>query len=232
KEITIALSLNGLYNYIMGDTAECPSLETCALANWKANSHLAFAFIASSITSSECPFPDMSKSTATNWYTLREHHQSEGPVCQVQLLQQALSIQCTKDTPLPEMAEKICALIEHTFAMGDIQADLLCCIALLNSLSDNFPHARSIISWDIAASSLSAPYGSKDIKLFLENEQSLLENDQHGGSKNHATFTAQSKSSKLPNAPICTNANCGKLGHTKQYCIKPGGGMAGKSLEE
>ncbi|KAF8219320.1 hypothetical protein L208DRAFT_1551817, partial [Tricholoma matsutake] len=151
---------------------------------------------------------------------------------QVQLLQQALSVQCTKDVPLPKTTEKICTLIEQAFAMGDIKADLLCCIALLHSLSDNFPHAQSIISHDIAALTDAAPYGSKDIHLFLENEQSLLENDHHNDSRSHIALTAQSKNSSPTNVPICENSVCGKRGHTKAYCIKPGGSMAGKTVEE
>jgi hypothetical protein len=66
-------------------------------------------------------------------------------------------------------------LIEHTFSMGDIKDDLLCCITLLNSLSEHFPDACSIISRDIATLTESTPYTSKDIHRFLENEQSLLE---------------------------------------------------------
>jgi hypothetical protein len=51
--------------------------------------------------------------------------------------------------------------------MGDTKADLLCCIALLNSLSEHFPHARSIISRDITTLTESTPYTSKDIRRFL-----------------------------------------------------------------
>lgn len=144
----------------MGEIQEPDSTKQHALVNWKANSRLAYAFIALSISP-----------------LLQDHHQKEGPICQVQLLQQALSVQCTKDVPLPKTTEKICTLIERAFAMGDIKADLLCCIALLHSLSDNFPHARSIISRNITALTDAAPYGSKDICLFLDNEQFLLEND-------------------------------------------------------
>ncbi|KAF8226336.1 hypothetical protein L208DRAFT_1501050 [Tricholoma matsutake] len=38
--------------------------------------------------------------------------------------------------------------------MGTVISDLLCCIALLNSLSSHFPHAHSIISCDIAAAQI------------------------------------------------------------------------------
>jgi hypothetical protein len=123
EEITIALSLNGVYEYVAGTVPEPPTSDIHSLANWTANSRLTYVFIASSIVSLERPFIDMKKGTNTNWETLRKCHQAEGPVRQVQLLQQALSTQCTNDTPLPEMADKICALIDRAFAMGDIKPD-------------------------------------------------------------------------------------------------------------
>ncbi|KAF8221466.1 hypothetical protein L208DRAFT_1531995 [Tricholoma matsutake] len=232
EEITIALSLNGLYEYVTGDITEPTSMEPWALANWKANSRLAYAFLASSISPSKHLFIDIKKGPDVNWTTLKDRHQKEGPVHQVQLLQQALSIQCMKDIPLPETAEKICNLIERAFSMGDIKADLLCCIALLNSLSDNFPHACSIISRDIAASTAASSYGSKDIHLFLENEQSLLKNDQRNDSRSPVALTARTKPPKSSNVPTCGNPVCKRTGHTMEYCIKPGGGMAGKTIEE
>ncbi|KAF8218472.1 hypothetical protein L208DRAFT_1064996, partial [Tricholoma matsutake] len=166
------------------------------------------------------------------WETLQARHQKEGLVHQVQLLQQALSIQCTKDTPLPETTDKICALIECAFAIGDIKADLLCCIALLNSLSEHFPHAHSIISHDIMASTDTSPYTSMKIHQFLENEQSLLENDARNNFCPFVTPTAHTKLTRPSNRLICSNSTCGKPGHTIKYCIKPGGGMAGKTLTE
>ncbi|KAF8233884.1 hypothetical protein L208DRAFT_1553889, partial [Tricholoma matsutake] len=166
EDISIALSLNGLFEYVTGEVPEPASNEPHALSNWKANSRLAYAFIASGVASSECSFLDSSKSVKTNWEILGNHHQKEGPVRQVTLLQQALA-KCTPNTPLPEMAEWICMLIEHAFAMGDITSDLLCCITLLNSISSHFPHAHSIISCNIAASMPSAPYTSKNIHFFF-----------------------------------------------------------------
>ncbi|KAF8223138.1 hypothetical protein L208DRAFT_1079099, partial [Tricholoma matsutake] len=197
--------------YITGDLPQPTSVEPRAHSNWRANSCLAYAIIASR--------------------ALRAHHQKEGLVRQVALLQQALSIQCTTNTPLPKTAEKICMLIERAFAMGSITPDLLCCIALLNSLSANFPHAHSIISCDIAVSMVSAPYTSKDICLFLENEQSLQENDHHIYNTHSLTLAVSSKPPRSTSAVICSN--CKHPGHIIPYCVsKRGGGMEGKTIEE
>jgi len=118
EEITIALSLNGLYKYVAGTITKPTTSETHALINWKANSHLTYVFLASSIIPSECPFIDMEKDMTVNWEALCKQHQNEGPVCQVQSLQQVLTIQCTTKTPLLKMAKKICAFIDHVFILN------------------------------------------------------------------------------------------------------------------
>jgi hypothetical protein len=59
KDVTIGLFLNDLYEYVTGDVKAPPAIEPRALSNWKANSHLAYAFLASSVSSSECSFMDI-----------------------------------------------------------------------------------------------------------------------------------------------------------------------------
>lgn len=137
-----------------------------------------------------------------------------------------------KETPLPETTNKICTLIKCAFAMGDIKADLLYCIVLLNSLSEHFPHARSIISCDIAASTDALPYTSMKIHQFLENKQSFLENDSCNVFYSLVALTARTKLTKLSNGLLCSNPICKKTSHTIEYCVKSGGGIAGKTLDE
>ncbi|KAF8234927.1 hypothetical protein L208DRAFT_1545397, partial [Tricholoma matsutake] len=116
--------------------------------------------------------------------------------------------------------------------MWDIKPNLLCCIALLNSLSEHFPHACSIISCDIMASTDASPYTSMKICQLLENEQSLLENDVCNDFRPSVALTAHTKPTRPSNRLICSNSTCAKSGHTIEYCIKPGRGMAGKTLTE
>ncbi|KAF8226337.1 hypothetical protein L208DRAFT_1210823, partial [Tricholoma matsutake] len=62
--------------------------EPWALSNWKANSCLAYAFLASRVVPSEHSFLNPSKSAKETWESIQERHQKEGPVRQVTLLQQ------------------------------------------------------------------------------------------------------------------------------------------------
>ncbi|KAF8230748.1 hypothetical protein L208DRAFT_1473729, partial [Tricholoma matsutake] len=138
----------------------------------------------------------------------------------------ALSIECSNDILLPKTADQICTLIECAFAMGDIKADLFCSIALLNSFSDNFPHACCIISCNIPNSTHKSLYTSNNIHHFLENKQTLLENDQCTENKSYIALAAHTKPQKTSNSLICSNPVCKKTGHTIEFFIKSGGGMA------
>ncbi|KAF8233379.1 hypothetical protein L208DRAFT_1267078, partial [Tricholoma matsutake] len=70
EDITIALSLDGLFEYIMDDIEQPPDTEPRALSNWKANSHLAYAFLASGVAPSECSFLNPSKSAKETWESI------------------------------------------------------------------------------------------------------------------------------------------------------------------
>src|SRR5687767_10923535 len=110
-----------------GDTPPVPlpppniSLEPRALANWKANDCLATALIMSTLTHSERAFVNEDGGSKECWDAILKHHQNEGSVRQVMLLQQALTMRCTKETPLPETADKICEAVERAFSMGDVK---------------------------------------------------------------------------------------------------------------
>ena len=81
EEIIIALSLNGLYEYITGTIPEPATSEHCAHSNWNENSCLVYAFLASSVAHTEHSFLDISQNVSINWNILKERHQNEGPVC-------------------------------------------------------------------------------------------------------------------------------------------------------
>ena len=71
-DVTIALSLNGLYEYVSGDTSPPPDTEVRAAANWASNARIAFAFLASSVATGERLFLDMTKGPNANWKVLQD----------------------------------------------------------------------------------------------------------------------------------------------------------------
>ena len=109
--------------------------------------------------------------------------------------------------------------------MGDISKDLLKCIALLSSLGSEFAHLRSIITRDISAATSSKPFTSIQLRTYLNGEQSLLDSDNKRANVDSIALPAHVK-----NVIVCTN--CKRNGHVTTYCISPGGGMAGRSIDE
>ena len=113
--------------------------------------------------------------------------------------------------------------------MGDFTADLFRCITIINSLED-FPHIHSSILRDLRASSKDKVYTSKDIRHYLESEQTLHAATEKPHSASDIALSARTSNVKSSNIPTCSN--CKRLGHSNQYCISPGGGMAGKTIQE
>ena len=213
----------------------CYYRTTCK--NRLANDRQAWSIIARSIDPSECTYIRLkgggattAKAACTN---LKAWHENEGPIHQVNLLQKALAAKCTKDTSLPETGRQICKDIKQAFAIGGLNQDLLCCIALMNALED-LPHLCTTVSTSLT-NSKSSSYTSEDILLLLETEQSLCNMDALKRNRNNqiiesTALAAQSKLPKSTNIPTCSL--CKRPGHTNAYCVMPEGGMAGKMIAE
>src|SRR6266550_8154627 len=121
-------------------------------------------------------------------------------------------------------ATKAYQLAKRTLAMGDLTADVMACLFILSSLT-NYAHLRTTVNHSISQSTKEKPYTPTDIIRLLENEQRLLNADKSTSSPATALL-AKTKS----NVPSCSN--CKRPGHSADYCISPGGGMAGKTIEE
>jgi hypothetical protein len=237
RAFTNFIMLAGLYDYVFDPPLQPPQVtEPKAYKNWKDNDRLACALIAGALSDAEQDLLDQTKVAKACWLGLKGHHQNEGPVKQVTLLQNALSTKCTRSEPLTVTVKTICEAIDRAFSMGDITPNLLKCIAILNSLSgEQFTTARSMILWDISASTTAKPYTSANIHDFLETEQTLLDSDKKTATQSSIALVAKSTPPKARDIPTCTNCTGhGKhgRGHIAKYCVQPGGGMVGKPIEE
>jgi hypothetical protein len=220
------LTITGLISHALG-TARVPDpSEIFATENWEANDNLAQAVILSTLLKEEWDFAEPLRGAKACWDSLIAHHQNEGPIRQVQLLQEALSLQCSKTSPLTTTASQIRTAVARAFEMGQLTQDLFTCIALLNSLSD-FPHLRSLITRDLSESTASAPYTSTRILTLLENEQRIIVSDQK---RNEAIALASQTITAKHVSTVCSN--CKKPGHGPNYCVAPGGGMTGRTIDE
>ena len=224
------LTINGLLSYILGERARpSQSTEPRAYENWIENDCFAFTAIAMNVSDDDEAELDMEKGSKAAWDTLRDRHQNEGPIRQVDLLRTALNMKCKKGTPLPQTCREIYDAVDQAFAMGDFTVDLFRCIAIINSLKD-FPHICSSILHDLRTSTKDKEYTSKDIRHYLESEQTLHAVTEKSTTTSDIALAARTSNAKSFNVPTCSN--CKHQGHSNQYCISPGGGMAGKTIQE
>ncbi|KAG5723846.1 hypothetical protein E4T56_gene9843 [Termitomyces sp. T112] len=166
----------------------------------------------------------------------RAHH--KGPVKQVALVREALSTYAPISEPIETTAHKICELFDRAFAISSIDKSLLKCIALLNSINDkSFESVQTQVLRGLADSTTEKPYTSSDIRKLFQTidslatllkpssfDTALLTRDSKGHTHNH--------SPGYPCCEVCFAQGLPCHGHTKEWCIRSGGGMARKTIEQ
>ncbi|KAK2467749.1 hypothetical protein APHAL10511_000044 [Amanita phalloides] len=225
-DILIALTLNGLDEYIEGTlTQPNATSEPRTHANWKANNQLAHGFLLQYIDSRERDHVKDTTSAKACWDALKNRHEKEGPVGQLQLLTQALQMTFLNDKTLPKTAAVMDDLISRAFVAGDITRDVITSLVFLHGMN-SLPHLQSVINHNLSMATKEKPYKPTDILRLLENEQRLCDTGRNPTTSTSIALTTKSSCQ----CPTCSN--CKKLGHIADYCISSGGGMVGKTIEE
>lgn len=186
---------------------------------------MAHGFIATAVEHAELAYIPRSIGPKAAWDLLKKRHEREGPIRQVTLLHQALSIPFMDETPMPETATAICALINRAYTIGDVNKDVFCCIAMLGALK-NFPNIQSIVSRDIGNTTVEKPYTSTDLRCFLDNEHTLKQSNKlmtgNSNANSPTALAAQTTTTQVKRErPICDN--CKKPGHIGRWCAAKGG---------
>jgi len=166
------------------------------------------------------------------WEALKKVHLAEGPVKQMELIRGAFN------TPIPRTKDQLAVVrkihddIQRAFDMpGGLSKDAFSCIVLLTMLGDGHEHTRAIILRDMQAATTDKPFLPRHIFSYLDSDTQLL----LGTTATSTSATAIALAAKTPprnRVSTVTCGNCKKPGHTDPYCISPGGGMAGKTIEE
>jgi gag-polypeptide of LTR copia-type len=151
---------------------------------------------------------------------LRKTHEQS----QMILVKKAMEMRFRPDVPLSKTVEEIDALHFKIVNMGPIDNDQLKAVFLLNALNDNFED----IHYHLMSMADDPSFSSKTIIRRLRQEDSLMRRRAEQNSQTLSiTFAAQGRGRPRP---ACTN--CKKLGHLADFCVQPGGKMAGRSIEE
>ena len=155
---------------------------------------------------------------------LRKCHEHLGLYAQVLLIKKALELRFDPSTGFSKTISELTDLHTQIMNMGPMDPDNLKCVFLINTLGDQFSSLQS----SIQSMSEDANFSSSSIVKRLHAEESLLRRRGELGLQPEA-LAAIGKTRK-PGNLLCTH--CKRTNHLTDYCIHPGGKMAGKTVEE
>jgi hypothetical protein len=154
---------------------------------------------------------------------LQQHHEKLGAHAQLLLLKKALDFRYGREAPFCDGADEILAMHTRISNMGPVDLDQIKIILLLNAFGNDHDHLQS----SLFAAMDSPSFGANTILRRLQQEDSI-NRARAAQSGTNPTALAAVRRDKPPQ--LCLN--CKKEGHLATYCIKSGGGMAGKTIEE
>ena len=233
REVQNYLDMIGLSSHLTESLSSPPSSinQPNAYRNWISNNRSVRGYIKSAIAKTEHELIDNLDRAHQCWSALSDYHLDEGPIKQANLIQGALAMRIDRDDKMIVKLRQIRDDLNRAFEMkGGIDKNTFICIVALQALGVGLDHSRAIIQRDMSSSSPSSPYTPDHFIKFMEQEYQMLMGEKQRGTNSDAIALAAQGSAKGKQMPTCSN--CKRPGHSAQWCIRPGGGMAGKTIEE
>jgi transposase InsO family protein len=200
--------------------------------NWGINDRSVRAYIRKTCAKVERQGLTKLESARDYWKFLERLHLAEGPVRQANLIQGAFSARIPRDKDQVTKTRQIQEDIFRAFDMpGGITRDSVAGVAILMALAaGGHDHTCMIIQRDLQDATTDKPYESDRMIKYVEQDLQLLLGVQSNtaSSANAIALAATMGNSSSPH--ICSN--CKRTGHLVPYCVREGGGMAGKSIAE
>ncbi|KAJ7301438.1 hypothetical protein DFH08DRAFT_978765 [Mycena albidolilacea] len=203
----------------------CPSFNMYPRAHrtWQDNDVAIRLFLSLTCASSEHTYIEMCTSAADMWATIRTRHTKRGPLDQVNKLRSAMSIQFA-DNPDSWAAtlDRISELNKAVWAGEAPTAEVIHTVLLLHVLSPFPAFVDSLLAVpDLDPAYITARLGAKQ-QMPKSSSLTVL-----------AATSTKPNSKKTREREHCNNPSCKSPGgHSFPYCVAPGGGMAGKSVDE
>ncbi|RDB23166.1 hypothetical protein Hypma_009673 [Hypsizygus marmoreus] len=234
RDMQVCLTFNVVGAYVLDPPSEPNSMvELRTHANWKANNSLAWSIIFAAVDNLESEFIAEIPNAKEAWNALKKRHEQETPMKQVSLLHRAMVGTWTSETEdIAAELQKIIQDASCTFAMGKLTRDLYIAVCVLNHLSDDFAHIRSILNHDLAAATEAKPITVSDLHRYIDQEQDVRRNSKEKNATSAIALAARtsSHSSKSSSGAYCSA--CKMPGHSIKYCVGPDGEMKGKTVME
>ena len=212
------------FSYYLDGTFLCPDAtqHPKAACYWKSNDRALRSFILEHI--SENNYSMVNKHTTSHdvYEALRSNHQFQGLYAQVHVIKEALKTRFSPAlTPYSHTLNSIDKLHERFIKMGKMDDDQLKIILIMNALSDNCRTLQTAVN-EMLQNPLTMSVHVK--QRILREEQLMIRNQAL------PETTALAATNNKNVRPIC--ANCKRPNHRSEFCIAPGGAMAGKTIDE
>ena len=226
QKIVEVMEMSELDEYLTG-TIPIPDVSTDAVSfrNWKGNNKKLIGFLKAYVQDGGKTFL-ATDNAHTAWANLHNHHEKQGLITQVRLIQELLSIYYPKDVSAwATTMDHLRDLCTRIFAQAIPTFDVLFMVAMLNALECEADHIHSeMTSHYISNTTATATALSSRI------EQEIVYKTHREGMSEVALLARSGKPFKKPQK-VCSNMNCGKTGHIIDTCFAKGGSMEGKCDE-
>jgi len=166
------------------------------------------------------------KSSRTMFAELRKRYEKLGSHTQILLMEKAIRTEFTPGTRLAQTWDELDTLMRKIKAMGPLDYDQLQIACAIKGLGKHYENLQSILQ-----SITNQPgFGLRDITRRIIEEDNLIWNREEQGLLLNSTAFASQTAGKPCTRTTCSH--CKRVGHFAEFCVQPGGKMAGKTLDE
>jgi gag-polypeptide of LTR copia-type len=237
RKLTLLALQQGFEPWLDG-SLPCPDAFAAPEANfiWKRNDAALRAFIQNHVSASDLHLIQTIPSAHAMFDKLKTQHEQQGAFAQINLLLKGLKIEFSYDKPIRDTVAEARSIYQRIAAMGPIKLDDIFSVILLNGMNKNFGPVQQ----NVHSLSSNANFTAETIVDRLLEEDNLVRRRVEQGQPANpysvsssllspTAFAAIASRSRSPR-PLC--ANCKREGHGTDFCISPGGKMAGRTLDE
>jgi Reverse transcriptase (RNA-dependent DNA polymerase)/Integrase core domain/GAG-pre-integrase domain len=218
----------GLSSWLDG-TLSCPDPITDSKICWVwwTNDGSLRSFILQHVSHLDYDIADKFPTAHLAYSALRRRHEQLGTHAQAHLMKQIMDTQFVPGTPLIETAAKINQLHQSFVKCGTPDFDKMHCAWLVNAASQHYRTLQSALQ----ALTRDPACTAHTILARLQDEDDLYRRRPSNNLQHDTQSVALLARTENPlRNSQCTN--CKRTGHTIDFCVRQGGKMAGRTIEE
>ncbi|PPR07145.1 hypothetical protein CVT24_010767 [Panaeolus cyanescens] len=230
------IGLTPLWDYIQGYVpCPAPDREPRAYRNWMSNDRMARLYIDSAMDLDEAKAMNVRdiKPATTLWSTLQRKYENLGAVNQFSLLEQVFSTDLEDGDNLLKSFNAGVELATRAYG-SKLTKNTFQVLALTRMISriPSLSHIKTTIYTEVHRAAKAGnrdTYTIEDVRELITQRQSEIITEKRN---NQATALATTSHHKKSDKPPVVCSNCKGLHHSAEFCIRDGGGMEGKTVEQ